>query len=276
MRWGRVMKISVVTINRNNGAGLARTLESIVRQELSSETQTEVIIQDGASTDGSLDCVEILADIDHSVVSEPDSGVYDAMNKGAELARGQYLLFLNSGDALATSTALETMRAFAEESGSPALVIFGARDMRGFAGYPQTIRNVPYSWLLHAMSIRPHCHQSILFDAARFRALNGYSQEFDFVGDFDLIVRMGFGGSSASCNEVLVDYEGGGLSAQRREEIPRLHHQVRVIRFGLPPVLSRLDVDYMRLLEFYWRVSDLRVGLTRKIRAVQGLARGFM
>lgn len=91
------MKLSVITINRNNADGLRKTIESVVNQNF---TDFEYIVIDGASTDGSVEVIKEYADRITNWVSEPDKGIYNAMNKGILKAKGEYLLFLNSGDWL--------------------------------------------------------------------------------------------------------------------------------------------------------------------------------
>ena len=89
--------ISIITINYNNKSGLSRTIESVINQTYSN---IQYIIIDGASTDGSK---KIIKKYEHHIsywISEPDSGIYNAMNKGVDKAVGDYLLFLNSGDYL--------------------------------------------------------------------------------------------------------------------------------------------------------------------------------
>jgi glycosyltransferase involved in cell wall biosynthesis len=97
---------SIVTINYNSADGLKKTIESVVSQ---SYQDYEYIVIDGASLDHS---VEMLAHFKNTIskyVSEPDEGVYDAMNKGWKLASGNYVLFLNSGDVFADSKVLENV-----------------------------------------------------------------------------------------------------------------------------------------------------------------------
>lgn len=91
------LKISIVTINYNNKNGLKRTIESVVFQTY---PFIEYIVIDGNSTDGSKEVIEKYKDRISYWVSEPDSGIYNAMNKGVDKATGDYLLFLNSGDSL--------------------------------------------------------------------------------------------------------------------------------------------------------------------------------
>ncbi len=98
------MKLSIITINLNNRAGLLKTIESVVSQTF---TNFEYIIIDGGSTDGSVELIKEHADKITYWVSEPDKGIYNAMNKGILKATGEYLQFLNSGDWLFSNEILE-------------------------------------------------------------------------------------------------------------------------------------------------------------------------
>ena len=91
------MTISIITINRNNRDGLRRTLESVSGQ---TEKPLEMIVIDGASTDGSVEVIPSFESVVTDWVSEPDRGIYHAMNKGIARAHGGWSLFLNSGDCL--------------------------------------------------------------------------------------------------------------------------------------------------------------------------------
>ena len=89
------MKYSIITINFNNREGLERTIKSVITQTCQ---DFEYIIIDGGSTDGSIDIIKKYANKIHYWVSEPDNGIYHAMNKGVQFAHGEYLNFMNSGD----------------------------------------------------------------------------------------------------------------------------------------------------------------------------------
>ena len=95
------MKLSIITINKDNAEGLQKTLDSVACQTWH---DFEHIIVDGASADSSVDIIRNYAADVHSYpvkwLSEPDTGIYNAMNKGIRLANGEYCLFLNSGDYL--------------------------------------------------------------------------------------------------------------------------------------------------------------------------------
>ena len=100
------MKYSIITINYNNKDGLEMTINSVLGQSFQ---DFEYIIIDGGSTDGSVVVIKKYeSQIDHWV-SEPDKGVYNAMNKGIGMATGEYINFMNSGDTYHSSSALETI-----------------------------------------------------------------------------------------------------------------------------------------------------------------------
>lgn len=101
------MKLSIITINYNNAEGLRKTMESVLAQTY---TEIEYIIVDGASTDGSVDVIRELATRPTiKWVSEKDTGIYNAMNKGIRMATGEYIQILNSGDILAADDVTERM-----------------------------------------------------------------------------------------------------------------------------------------------------------------------
>ena len=97
------MKVSIVTINYNNRDGLNKTIKSVVNQ---TTKDFEYIVIDGGSTDGSLDIIKTYSNRLNYWVSEPDRGVYHAMNKGIDVALGEYCIFMNSGDIFYDNTTL--------------------------------------------------------------------------------------------------------------------------------------------------------------------------
>ena len=111
------MLLSVITINRNNQAGLKKTLESTVSQSFK---DFEHIVIDGASTDNSVDIIRQYEQrTTLNWVSEPDKGIYNAMNKGIARAQGEYIMILNSGDCLTANHVLSDMAEQLQKKGNP-------------------------------------------------------------------------------------------------------------------------------------------------------------
>ena len=99
-------KFSVITVTYNAEKVLEDTVQSVISQTYH---HVEYIIIDGASKDGTLEIVDRYRDRIHQLVSEPDKGLYDAMNKGIALATGDYLCFLNAGDSFHEDDTLQKM-----------------------------------------------------------------------------------------------------------------------------------------------------------------------
>lgn len=98
------MKYTVITVCYNNKIGLEGTIKSVIHQTYK---DFEYIIIDGASTDGSIDIIKKYSNHISHWVSEPDKGVYSAMNKGIKIAQGEYIIFMNAGDTFYSNNILE-------------------------------------------------------------------------------------------------------------------------------------------------------------------------
>jgi len=102
-------RLTIITINYNNASGLQKTVESVLTQ---TSKEFEYIIVDGGSTDNSIQTIQRFNDStiqQFQCISEPDSGIYNAMNKGIRMAKGEYIHFLNSGDWLVDAFVVERM-----------------------------------------------------------------------------------------------------------------------------------------------------------------------
>ena len=142
------MTLTIITINRNNASGLEKTLKSVGSQI---SKDFEHVVVDGASTDGSVEVIRKYADSFEGCIkwiSEPDKGIYNAMNKGIGMASGDYIQILNSGDSLVSDNVTERMSAALESTGFPS-ILYGnmLKDMpdgrivrdRSFAGQDITL-----------------------------------------------------------------------------------------------------------------------------------------
>ena len=145
-------KVSFVTVNRNQATGLAKTLDSVRAQTF---RDFEHIVIDGGSTDGSADLLRVRADGLAYWVSEPDNGIYNAMNKGLQRASGRWVLFLNGGDRLADHSTLAEV--FQQEYSED--VLFGDEIREGkkkTPGYVSVPHGCPFDKLFFAHHTIPH------------------------------------------------------------------------------------------------------------------------
>lgn len=123
------MKISIVTVCFNAESIIEETIKSVISQTYK---DIEYIIIDGNSTDSTMSIIKKYADKIHKIISEPDKGIYDAMNKGISLASGTYINFMNAGDTFSSPDAVENVVSqIAEESD----IVYGDSTMIGYNGH---------------------------------------------------------------------------------------------------------------------------------------------
>jgi glycosyltransferase involved in cell wall biosynthesis len=208
--------ISVILASKNPGPRLQVALKSVWEQQNAS---CEIIVIDGASTDGTREWLEPLRDRFGALVSEPDAGVYAAMNKGLRFVRGNWVLFLGADDRLADPEVLA--RASAYLGTHPAAVLVGEAAFDDGRIYP--LANRPW----HAARNFVH-HQAAFYHRDCF-AGGGYDESLRFQADYDLNLRLWRAGIPIASLSLRVAVCGsGGLSdagrwANYREEIVVRH-----------------------------------------------------
>ena len=211
------MKLSIITINRNHKKGLAATIKSAEEQTF---RDFEHIIIDGASTDGGAELAREYAAANPSFVkcvSEPDSGVYNAMNKGVAPSSGEYVQFLNSGDTLAAPDTLA--RVFAVPRSAD--IVYGDTFYRERHGGPSLVKAPPRltPFALYSMMV---CHQAELYRRELFAKFGAYDESIKIVADSELSIRfLRNGATDERLGFALAVFEGGGVSAVPRFDAER-------------------------------------------------------
>lgn len=173
------MRISIITINYNNLAGLKKTMTSVLDQTY---TNIEYIIIDGGSTDGSKEHIESCNESLAYWVSEPDKGIYHAMNKGIDQATGDYLLFLNSGDWLVGSDILDSVKPseFYHDLISCSLHVVGDNI--------DYVKSMPEEIRFSFMHRRTLPHQSTFIKRKLFKTIGYYDENLKFVSDWKFFI----------------------------------------------------------------------------------------
>lgn len=235
--------LSVVTVTYNDEVALGLTLDSC-RMQWGDRRDCEFIVIDGASTDGTDGIVANYSDIVTIYQSEPDRGIYHAMNKALSIASGRYIMYLNAGDLWSDRFALQAVRSALIKS-SPIWLVAGAVRFDS-GGHIRDVKNIPHSWLRHALGLQAHCHQSTLILRSLIRTIGGFSEDYDFIGDFDLILRVGLVAQPAYLPRVIVTYAGGGISAVNGGRISKLQRRVRMERMQLGFFAETLNGWFMR------------------------------
>jgi putative colanic acid biosynthesis glycosyltransferase len=235
---------SIVTIVRNDLPGLIRTRESVISQEFKN---FEWIVIDGASTDGSTEFIRSLQIDNFQWISEPDKGIYDAMNKGIKLATGNYVNFLNAGDYYQENNILEIICNEINDKSISADLIFGGANLvmkNGIHYYrkPKTIKYVPYGL--------PSIHQSTYYRTELLKE-NNYDERFKICGDYYLICKLSLLSLSVLIIDTpLVAFSIGGVSYTRpmlliRESMDIKKHILKLNLFFRVFVLTRMIVSFL-------------------------------
>jgi glycosyltransferase involved in cell wall biosynthesis len=173
------MLLSIITINYNDKPGLERTLNSVKNQ---SYTNFEHIIIDGGSNDGSKQLIETNRENFSYWVSEPDHGIYNAMNKGINVAKGEYLLFLNSGDHFEDDNALHNVHNFLKKED---IVYFNVNVIGEHKSY---IKKCPEILTFKYLHENLPTHQATFFKKELFNKLGNYDENLKIVSDWKFLI----------------------------------------------------------------------------------------
>ena len=166
----------------NSEKTIKRSIESVMNQD---NQEYELIFIDGGSTDGTLDIIAG-CNLAKSVYSEKDDGIYDAMNKGLNVATGEYVLYLNSDDYFSSNEVLGDIQKECLKSPD---FIFG--DIRYVSGDKVLRRWCSDLSNVNPMNIASHIpHASLTVKRSIMRNLEGFDTKFEFAADFDLIFRL--------------------------------------------------------------------------------------
>lgn len=240
------MKLSIITINYNNKQGLFKTLESVCQQKFD---DFEHIIIDGASTDGS---VEVMLEYKRRStrkvvsISEPDRGIYNAMNKGIGLATGEWLLFLNSGDELYDNSILYTTWTSTYEED----IVYGnvvVSDEEGAQMFVSFDSELQFSQLFFE-SIAHNCSfiKKKLFNNMM------YNEQNDIVSDWEFFIRQALlGAKYRHIDKTIAIFYSGGISSRNRQQV--LAERKCVIDKYVPPCIQ---VDMIRLSYYKQILAD--------------------
>lgn len=180
------MKFSIITINYNNRDGLQKTINSVVSQTFK---DYEWIIIDGGSTDGSRELIEQYQDSLAFWCSEPDKGVYNAMNKGIDHAKGEYLNFMNSGDTYENESTLQMV--FKENI--TADIAYG-NWLRIYPDHEKYMK-APENISLSSIYKENICHQA-MFIKREIHKKEKYDERYKIYGDWALWQKMALEGKS--------------------------------------------------------------------------------
>jgi glycosyltransferase involved in cell wall biosynthesis len=228
-------KLSIITINYNNAVGLKKTIQSVVNQ---TPKDFEYIVIDGGSTDGSVEIIEHFKAKITYWLSEPDTGIYAAMNKGIRAAKGEYCQFLNSGDWLWKDDVTARMLFDLPK----ASIVYGnkIREYEGknkveksYQGRPLTLLDMYQSTLFHSCAY---------IKRALFDKYGLYDENLKIVSDWKFyLIAIGLHNESVAYRDIdMVWFDSNGISSTNKS----LDKQERIVVLKeVIPASIRLDYE---------------------------------
>lgn len=223
-------RISVVTVCFNSAETLESTILSVLNQTY---PNVEYIVIDGGSTDGTVDIIKKYADRIAYWVSEPDNGIYDAMNKGVRAATGDYMNFMNAGDGFYDNGVIERCVPYLNTDPD---VAFGSVYGISPTGDNAEVKPDPFYTQKRKRKYPGICHQSTFVKAALQRQ-HGFDTRYSIAADFNLLsIIYNNGGKFLEIPHCIATYETTGFSTK--------NHRQRMREFA---EISGLDPDSLRV-----------------------------
>lgn len=260
------MKVSIIKVSFNAEKTIEESIKSVLMQTYSN---IEYIIIDGGSTDGTLDIIEKYRDKIAYFLSEPDNGIFNAMNKGIKAATGDILYFLNTNDYIFDEKVIEDAVKFFEKTN--AKMVFG--DMSFIEDNGQEKERRIYSDVDKLFFINECiCHQGVFYKREVFDICGFYNEKYRLTADYDLNLKviMKHNLKTRYFNRVLAKFTLGGHSNSHNDE--RLNKLVQQEKNELLSTYYRLHHFKMnKILNKTFR----SVARSPKLRRVAGKIFGF-
>lgn len=220
---------SIITVTYNAAQTVGRTLASIAAQTFA---DYECIVVDGASTDNTVDIIKASNIKQLSFSSKPDSGIYDAMNKGLGRALGDYVIFLNAGDAFHSPDTLRLLAKAVKDNDFPG-VVYGQTNIVDANGAYIGERHLRAPQTLTLNSFKDGmvvCHQAFV----ALRKITGpFDLKYRFSADVDWCIRcLQHSKRNVYVDEVIIDYLNEGATTRNRFKSLRERYRIMCYYYG--------------------------------------------
>ncbi|NLF82735.1 MAG: glycosyltransferase [Candidatus Gastranaerophilales bacterium] len=252
------MKISIITVCKNAEKTIENTILSVLNQTYKN---IELIIIDGVSTDGTLDIINKYKDKISYFISEPDTGVYNAMNKGIKAATGNILYFLNANDSLYDNYVLENVVTYFQKDKNLD-VLYG--NIQYVDKNQVDVGIFKYNDFCQKLTFidRNICHQAIFYNSRTFKKYGLYDETYRVYADYEYNVRL-FVKHKIKTKYIdmfIARFEAGGLSYSYNKEILKEEFQLIYDKYFKDNKLHQIDRFFMKYFgSIYKRIKRLLV-----------------
>lgn len=258
------MLISIITVNYNDSLGLELTIKSVKEQTFS---DYEHIVIDGGSNDGSQKIIEANKESFSYWVSEPDNGIYHAMNKGIKVAKGEYLYFLNSGDHFNNNTSLNKVYSFLKNDD---VIYFNINVIGDNKSY---IKRPPEKLTFKFLHEDLPAHQATFIKKDLFNQLGYYDENLKIVSDWKFLILAicKHNATYKYIDETFSTYYRDGLSSLKENQTLVKAERERVLNKEFMPFVVDLKDRY----KLERTLRTLRKSRTIKLLIKLGLIHEF-
>ena len=220
------MKFSIITVCRNSEKVLPKAMASLSAQHYK---DYEWVVIDGASTDSTLRIAQSFSSAPLLIVSEPDRGIYDAMNKGVAKARGDYVFFLNSDDALYDENVLQDVNSWLEHNPATDFVYGSVANIKADGNWLRDFGHVNrYNIIEDGI-----CHQAIFAKRILFTNVGPFDLRFKLNADYDWIIRVfRFGARCVYMDRCVAFFADGGAHTLDKTYLAKEREAVRLQYIG--------------------------------------------
>lgn len=250
--------LSIITINLNNKEGLKKTMESVLSQTFS---DYEYIVMDGGSTDGSVEVIKEYSAKIACWVSRPDKGIYNAMNKAIITAKGEYLLFLNSGDCLVNNGIISEVFAHCFESDLILGNLVTKDNVEIKLNYNIDLANI---WKYGAH------HQAMFIKRSLFEQIGFYNENGDITADWQFLMQVlfRFKKSFTYIDKIISVYDMHGISSNSENKKRIIQEKKRFMKekFEHYPLFLLQSIIFIR--KNYQRIKSLPLRMSRIVTSI--------
>ena len=227
-------RVSIITVAKNNEAGLEATYRSVLKQSF---TDWQMVIVVAESSDNTVAVAKKFESLDSRItlINQTGFGIYGAMNEGLAVASGEFTWFMNSGDIFASNLVLT--HAIERIASTGAVIVIGGYQMKNrgklrvFSFPPCDVKPLNF-----AFTRRGGCHQAMIFKTQSLLGVGGFDLRYSLASDFDLVIKVMKKANVVRVSEVFAEVEPGGSADLGIFLVHEEKHQIRNRLIGGPVI----------------------------------------